>query len=210
MGLFDRFRRRSRIADIAALGDFLDSRAAFLVQKCVFEYSRARAGILWQKLFKEEAFVAAVDAARWRNYPLGVAHVGRMVEASLRPPDEAEAGRVAAAIAIVARSVIDRHGVPAALAEAEWLGAREDAVGRIAAAALAARPAVKDIPLDTAQRFFDQLPIHPSLRGEDFELVSNNLRSNLCQIHEDFSARADGRALLAALLAGSGGPADRP
>src|SRR3546814_8157501 len=46
--------RSPPIADVAALADFIDERAAFTVQKCVYEYSRARAGTMSQKLFKEK------------------------------------------------------------------------------------------------------------------------------------------------------------
>ena len=44
MGLFDYFRRKPPIRDVQSLADFIDERAAFLVQKAIYEYSRARAG----------------------------------------------------------------------------------------------------------------------------------------------------------------------
>jgi hypothetical protein len=42
MGFFDLFRRAEPIADRKAFMDFLDTQAAFLAQKGMFEYSRAR------------------------------------------------------------------------------------------------------------------------------------------------------------------------
>ncbi|HOV03032.1 MAG TPA: hypothetical protein PLJ34_09785 [Hyphomicrobiales bacterium] len=201
MGLFDIFRRPAPIADRAALADFVDSRAAFLTQKCVFEYSRARAGILWQKLFKEEAFVAAVEAARWHNYPLGVAYVVRMAEATLRPADGATAAALVAGLAEVAAAVLARHGDAAVVADDDWQAAGAEIGQRLAQGLLAPVPAIKDIPLETARRFFARMPIHESLRGEDFELVQNHLRSNLCRIYEDFAARADRERLVRALVA---------
>ena len=61
MGLFDLFRRPPPIAGLRELDDFMDSQAAFLVQKCIFEYARARSGILSEKLFREPAFAAAME-----------------------------------------------------------------------------------------------------------------------------------------------------
>ena len=58
------------------------------------------------------------------------------------------------------------------------------------------------IPKETIKEFFDELPIHESLRGHDFILVQNNLRSNLCQMHDEFIARADLPALARSVIAG--------
>ena len=49
----------------AELADFMDSRAAFLAQKCIVEFCRVRAGVYWQKLFSEQEFQ---DGAR--SFPL--------------------------------------------------------------------------------------------------------------------------------------------
>ena len=72
MGVLDWFRRPPPIADREALADFIDSQAAFLVQKGIYEYSRARAGYYSKILFAEENFQQAVEHARWRAYPLGL------------------------------------------------------------------------------------------------------------------------------------------
>jgi hypothetical protein len=44
MALFDIFRRRDPVRDTRKLADFIDQNSAFLVQKAIYEYSRARAG----------------------------------------------------------------------------------------------------------------------------------------------------------------------
>src|SRR5215218_348583 len=83
--LFELFRRRPPIRDARALADFIDRQAAFLVQKGIYEYSRARAGHYAKVLFKEKEFQQAVELARWRAYPLGLAMVAELVEGILRP-----------------------------------------------------------------------------------------------------------------------------
>ena len=55
------------------------------LQKGIYEYSRARAGHYAKVLFGEPEFIEAVDRARWRAYPLGLAMVAELVEGVLRP-----------------------------------------------------------------------------------------------------------------------------
>lgn len=207
MGIFDLFRRPPAVDTLPALDDFLDSQAAFLVQKCIFEYARARSGILSEKLFKEPAFAAAVEQSRWRNYPICLGHVALMADAALRPhaPDRA-AALADGLVASVAR-IVGRYGVPDGLAPDFWLAALKDIEGRLRRASLAQPHAVKEIPKEEFKAFFEQLPIHESLRGYDFVLVRNNLRVNLCRAYETFLARMDGPALVARL---TGAPETAP
>ena len=84
MGLFDLFRRPPPIVETGQLADFIDQNAAFLVQKGIYEYSRARAGHYAKVLLREPAFLEAVEHSRWHAYPLGLAIVAEMVEGVLR------------------------------------------------------------------------------------------------------------------------------
>ena len=56
MRFFGFFGRRRPIRDADALSDFIDQQAAFLVQKGIYEYSRARAGHYTKVLFAEKEF----------------------------------------------------------------------------------------------------------------------------------------------------------
>ena len=76
MQFWDWFRRSPPIADAAAVAAFIDSKAAFLMQKGIYEYSRARAGHYAKVMFGEQLFIDAFEPARWRAYPLGLAMVG--------------------------------------------------------------------------------------------------------------------------------------
>src|ERR1041384_8674337 len=111
MPLLDLFRRRPPIRDAQALADFIDQNAAFLVQKGIYEYSRARAGHYAKVLFREPEFHAAVEVARWRAYPLGLAMVAELVEGVLR----GHAGDRHAALASLSTLVLgvfDRYAIP--------------------------------------------------------------------------------------------------
>jgi len=85
MGLFDFFRRKPAIRDVAELADFIDQRAAFLVQKGMYDYARARSGPHAKWLLGEAEFQERIDKSRWRAYPMGLAMVGEMVDGMLYP-----------------------------------------------------------------------------------------------------------------------------
>src|SRR6266571_5178111 len=111
MGLFDLFRRPP-IAEIDELADFIDQNAAFLVQKGIYEYSRARAGHYAKVLFAELEFLEAVERSRWQAYPLGLAMVGELVEGVLRRHTGEDRRRALDALAAVVLAVFDRYPVP--------------------------------------------------------------------------------------------------
>src|SRR3989442_8916702 len=115
MGLIDLFRRKPPIRDQAALATFIDENSAFLVQKGIYEYSRARAGHYAKVLFREATFVAAADQSRWRAYPLGLAMVAEAVEGVLRPEVGADRRQGIEALSALVLAIFDRYPVPAPL-----------------------------------------------------------------------------------------------
>jgi hypothetical protein len=203
MGLLDLFRRAPRIADAAALADFVDRNSAFLVQKGIYEYSRARAGPYSKLLMVESSFIEEVEKSRWQAFPLGIAMVAEMVDGVLRPEDEAQRAALLEAIAGVALEVFDRYPRPPRLAEGVWSSAREELSNRLALIGLHPRKLVKDIPEPYAQRYFSLMPIHERLRGEDFPTLHSYLKITLCNIHDEFVRRMDAPALRASLHAPS-------
>ena len=126
MGLFDMFRRRPPIRDTRALAEFIDQNAAFLVQKGIYEYSRARAGHYSKVLFSEVSFREAVEESRWRAYPLGLAMVAEVVEGVLRVHAGSERRAGLDALSSLVLSIFDRYPVPAVLDESMWREARSD------------------------------------------------------------------------------------
>ena len=83
MGFLDLFRRPPPIRDSGELAGFIDRQAAFIAQKGIYEYARARAGHYSKVLFREPEFQAACDVSRWQTYPLGLAMVAELVEGIL-------------------------------------------------------------------------------------------------------------------------------
>ena len=105
------------------------SNAAFLIQKGMYEYSRARAGHYAKVLLQEPEFLEAIEKARWQGYPLGLAMVGEMVEGMLHEG----AGTIGApcfdgSLRIVL-SVFDRYPVPPPIGAADWQGCATSSPG---------------------------------------------------------------------------------
>jgi hypothetical protein len=107
MGLLELFRRPPPISDVSSLAEFIDRNAAFIAQKGIYEYSRARAGHYAKVLFREPEFQAAADNSRWRAYPLGLAMVSELVEGVLRPHAEIDAAASTGSLLFLL-SVFDR------------------------------------------------------------------------------------------------------
>lgn len=199
MGLFDMFRARPPIRDLAALADFIDRNAAFLVQKGIYEYSQARAGHYAKILFGEPEFREAVEGSRWRAYPIGLAMVAEAVEGVLRGAAGGEPQASAAALGALVLAVFDRYPAPPALTEAAWRESRAELERRLGLIGLHAVKPAKDIPEPFAEAYFSLLPIDRTLRQSDFPTIRNYLRVMLCNIHDEFSKRADAAAVAAAL-----------
>ncbi len=201
MGLLEFFRRPAPIRSEEALADFIDANAAFLVQKGIYEYSRARAGHYAKVLFREPEFREAVEQSRWQAYPLGLAMLGEMVEGILRPYVGEHRRIVHEALTALVLSVFDRYPTPAPLGEIAWSEARRDLAQRVDRAGFRAPKLVKDIPEPFAQAYFALMPIHERLRGRDFATVRNYLRASLINIHDELSRRLDAAVVVQALRA---------
>jgi hypothetical protein len=195
--LFDFFRRKPPIRDLAALADFIDQNAAFLMQKGIYEYSRARAGHYAKVMFGESDFRTAVEAARWRAYPLGLSLVAEMVDTILRPAADTEP--TGGALRELVLAVFDRYPVPAAVESSAWEAARDELAERLAHIDLHPPKRVIDIPEPFAKAYFDCMPIHEKLRGSDFPTIRSYLKVTLCNIHDELTKRMDVAAIAKAL-----------
>jgi hypothetical protein len=189
LGFLDFFRGRPPIRDAQALADFIDEHAAFLVQKGMYEYSRARAGHYAKVLFREPEFLQAVEEARWRAYPLGLAMVTELVEGILRPHGADRLGQLAALHTVVL-GVFDRYPVPAELGAQAWSDARAELLRRLQLIGLHPPKFAKDVPANFINDYFSLLPIHESVRASEFPTIHNYLKITSCNIHDEFSRRA--------------------
>lgn len=185
MGLFGKlvslFARQS-IASNRDLQDFLESRAAYLVQKSITEYSQARANMLFSSLLGERQFQAAFESSRWRAYPAGLAMVAEVVTGQLRERLGLEPIKAEARVVALTEAVIDKLSGHGPLDDRHWSEAREDIGKALARASLAGPRRVHAIVGERARTIFDALPFHDAIRKHDFGMFSNTLAFHLAEI----------------------------
>jgi hypothetical protein len=198
MGLLDRiFRRPPPIRDAAALAEFIDENAAFLMQKGIYEYARARAGHYAKVMLRERMFLDAVERARWQAFPLGLAMVAEVVEGVLRPHSGDDRRTVVDALAELVLDVFDRYPVPAAFdSPVSWQDARVTLAQRLNLIGAHAPKAAMDIGVPYAQAYFDLMPINEKLRAPDFPTLRNYLRVSLINVHDRLTQRLDAPAVV--------------
>jgi hypothetical protein len=126
-----------------------------------------------------------------------------MVEGVLAPQAGTERRAFLDRLIAVVLSVFDRYPVPPSIGDAAWLEARRELAHRLDLVGGHAPRRVMDIPEPLAETYFAMMPIHEKLRGRDFATTRNYLRVCLCNIHDEFVARADVAALRAAFVAGA-------
>lgn len=197
------FQRRPAIRDLGALADFIDAQSAFIAQKGIYEYSRARAGHYAKVLFAEKDFAQAVERARWQAFPLGLSMVGEMAGDALSAQLGLPRRETLDQVIPVVLSVFDRYPVPPSIGEEAWLVARDELAHRLDLAGGHAPKLVMDIPEPVAEAYFAMMPIHEKLRGRDFQTTRNYLRVSLCNIHDELISRIDAAALQRALKKGA-------
>lgn len=205
MGLVDKlvgglFAKPQPIATRSDLAAFMDSRAAFLAQKCVVEFCRVRAGVYWQKLFSEKEFQDELDLSRWRAYPPAFAMVAEMVEGALREAAGIRQRHLPERLTGLAQEIFDRYPSPAGEDPAFWtlaLGLVEEQLAKTQAGP--PRP-VRQLPKPMARAVFNVLPMHKDVVTNDYDYIFNNLRMNILRAHEDFINVADLKSVADDLL----------
>ncbi len=202
MSLLNIFRGRPKIRELDELANFIDENAAFITQKGIFEYSRARAGHYAKVLFGEPTFQQALEQSRWRAFPLGLAMVGELVEGVLRPEVPARQKEQQAALSALVLSVFDRYPLPSALHALTWSNARIELDRRLQLIGLHPPKRSFEIADPFAHAYFDLMPIHEKLRARDFPTMHNYMKLNLCNMHIELTKRMDGSTLTKALCAG--------
>jgi hypothetical protein len=185
MELFDKLKSlfvRRRIASSRDLQDFLESRAAFLVQKSITEYSQARANMMFSALLGEKQFQSAYEAARWTAYPAGLAMVAEVIAGQLRERLGRSAAEAETLVAKLSNAVIEKMSNHGPLGDEHWSTARKDIETALARAGLASPRRAHAIAGDRSRIIFDALPFHDAIRKHDFGMFRNTLAFHLAEI----------------------------
>ena len=191
---------RRHISSGDAFGDSIAAESAFLSQKSVVEYCRAKAGLNWETLFAEAPFRAALEICRWEAFAAVLADMTVIAEGLLRPHVGMRHAALADALTQQAARALAAHARPAHRPDG-WGDALAALRQRLALCQLAAPLPVHEVGRASGTRIVELLPIHPRLRRDDGEVVVNNIRFGLCRSHEEVSRRTDLPAVAADMLA---------
>jgi hypothetical protein len=138
-----------------------------------------------------KAFIEALHHSRWTSYSLVYCDVAEMPSKGCCARTwPGSVGQLAQALVGMGERTFASHGLPGGAGG--FLGQSHQRLEkRLALAQLHAPRPVREIPKTDLEAVLASLPIHPSIRGHDFELLQNHLRINLVRIYEDFLAAAD-------------------
>jgi hypothetical protein len=197
LGIPAYFRGHPPIDNREKLIEFLDSRAAFLIQKNMFDYARARSGPYFKVMIKEPEFQRAVEVSRWTGYPTGLAALAEIARGVLFKSGERQP--LNDAVSSAALAAFDKYPVPEALGEEAWKKARETLIERLAIINTHPPKSAKDVILPYAKILYDSQPVHEELRKSDFEMIQAQLRVNMVTMHDEFESRVQQAELLSDL-----------
>ncbi|HRF08438.1 MAG TPA: hypothetical protein PL193_07320 [Xanthobacteraceae bacterium] len=202
MGLFDRLlRRKPKIAGREALAHFIGEQAAFLVQKGIYDYSRARSGHFSKIMLADAGFQSALNRSRWRAFPLGLAMVGESVDATLSPNVAGERRTLLDPLIGLILSIYDQYPCPQELSEEEWQAGRSDLLLHLERLSTHAPKRIIDIPVPFAERYFAMMPFDKSLLTPDAPTAQGFMQLQLIKVQEELADRIELEPVLRELRA---------
>jgi hypothetical protein len=192
-------RRWAPVTTGEELADFLAAQSAYVAQRSVIEYCKARTGFNWEKLSLEQSFLDRLEVCRWEAYAIILSDVAELALIRLRRDGAAAPEAYLPGLVAAARSALLRHPVPNH--RTSWTDAVDAIERHLARVVLAAPRPVHLLGLQSADAMFDLLPIHASLRPEDREMFRNSVRFAICGASDAMSRYFQVPALEASLLA---------
>ncbi len=187
------------IREAADLRSFVTVTSAHITHKATVAYCRVKAGAHVRELFKEPPFRQALDACRRQCLAWIAGDVVLVAQGFLRGVDAGIEERVDDALAVAYRRLLvdDPLRQPGAADEEPYVVELRQ---RLARARLAAPIPAAEVGRVSAPKVFHSLPIHPRLRGEDEEAVTNLIRFGLASFAQDMERRLDAAAVVADML----------
>ena len=160
------------VATLDELADFLAAQTAYVAQRTVLQYCRARTGLNCDELFHEQEFLDGLEVCRWEAYAALLADVAELVLILLRRQSPADPHSYLPGMAEAAGAALRRH--PCRVTERAGTRASAAIEQHLARSLIAAPRAVHLVGFGSADAIFGHLPIHPDLRRGDREMFRNS------------------------------------
>ena len=176
MALFGLFRRKSPIREPKELAHFIDEQASSFLHE-------------------------SSEASRWQVYPLGLAMMGEVVDAMLRPHAGTQKRALADEMIDLVLGVFDRHPVPAAIGQHAWGDARSELAQRLDQISTQPPKSASDIPAQYVKRYVKAMSVQDGKGPADEGATLEALKTDLVKAQQDLEGRVDAPAMAKALLA---------
>jgi len=200
--LWRRLRRRPQpIATVESLKTLLETRAAFIAQKCAVDYCRGKTGLASYALFTERTFLDALDVCRWETFAAVLSDLAIMVEGHLRPhaARECRSGLNQAMLRLYSE-ILEAMPLPVHRPQG-WSDMTAAFRLRLEKVARGEPRRALDVADHSAKRLFDTLPIHTSMRELDEEIVYGAVRFRMLAVGQEMERLLAAADLLRKLTA---------
>jgi hypothetical protein len=191
--------RPRRVATFGQLVEFLDRQSAQIAQRSIVGYVHVKTRLPLHELTKERPFADAFEVARWEAYAAILSDLVLVLYSFLLPAASGRSEALRAPLLHLYRHVLSRHPLPAHRQPDGWEDAIKALDGRLAMAALALPESVAKIAEHSAQRLYETLPIHKSLRQPDKPAIVANVQFLIVGLAHEFQ-RFDADSLATELL----------
>jgi hypothetical protein len=188
---------RERIATPAAFADLLEREAAMITNRSVIGYVQVKTRLPLHEIAREAPFRAAFERSRSEAYAAILADLIVVAEGLLRG---AAPGPLVDGLVRLYAELLGRQELPAHRPEG-WDGAAAALRARLVAAAAAPPARVAEVARSSAERVFETLPIHESLRELDAPAIKASIQFLVVSLYGQFEKRLDRAALARALTA---------
>ena len=187
--------RKRRIADLEALGHFLDTRASHVAQTTLYGYLRTRAGTRFPVLFENDAFVVSINHAKWQMWLACLSDLSVFAGGLLALRSRANSAAAGAAVRRAVEGILERTGTPDDSGPLFAEGA-ETVRNRLSRCAWHALADDESEFTASPEALVRHAPIIPELMALDEEIVRNSVRFRWQEIRRELRARLDADAVL--------------
>ena len=187
--------RRRTIADLAALQQFLDTRASHIAQTTLYGYLRTRAGTRYPVLFENDAFVVSINHAKWQMWLACLSDLSVFAGGLLARRSQAGPTAAGAAMGRTVEAILERTGTPddSGPLFAEGAQAVRDRLSRCDWHALHDDESEFTASPEALVR---HAPIIPELMALDEEIVRNSVRFSWQEVRRELRASLDADTVL--------------
>jgi hypothetical protein len=170
-----RMRRRSTIADLPHLGEFLNSRASFVAQTSLYGYLRTRAGMRYPVLFDDDGFSRSVNIAKWHVWLACLSDLSVFAGGLIAQRTAAPREQIGALMRATLEGILDATGVPAE-AGGEFSDHAQRVRARLSLCDWSAVPDDATAFTESPAALVYWAPIADELKQHDMQIVRNSIR----------------------------------